>query len=181
MIDRRDLLRTAAAGMALTAASPVSACSYAEYEEDAWGEKLVAFFRTGDVSRLDGLFRDFTTLVTFDDTFGGTPKMLFKGSAEVQDALHSSRNSMTRKLWTGPKILVDAKIIGSRQQGRMNRIELLFAEKQTVDTSCGPDRAELRTDLYYQAGVYETGDDWVKWAIERLAFMPPLELERFNV
>ena len=180
MIDRRDLLRTAATGMALTAASSVSACSYAGYEEDAWGEKLVAFFRNGDVARLDGLFRDFTTLVTFDDTFGVAPKMLFKGSADVQDALLSSRNSMIRKLWTGPKNLVDAKIIGSRQQGRMNRIEMLFAESQTVETSCGPDRAELRTDLYYQAGVYETEFDSVKWAIERLAFMPPLEMERFN-
>ena len=107
--------------------------------------------------------------------------MLCKGIEHVEEALVSFRRSMTRKMWVEPRQFINAKIVGNKQQGRMNRIELLFAEGKTTDTSCGPDRAEMRADLYYQAGVYEIGDDWVKWGIERLALMPPFELERLNV
>ena len=167
-------------GAALTAAQSVAACTLAEYDDDHWGEKLVGFFRTGEVSRLDDLFQDFTTLVTFDETFGVGPTMLFKGAKDLGSALVSVRKSMTQKLWVEPRKLVDVKVIGSKQRGRMNRIELLFAEGQFTETSCGPDRGEVRADLYYQAGVYEAGEEWVMWGIERLALMPHLETERFN-
>ncbi len=180
MIERRDLLRGVAVGAVLASAQVVSACSYAEYEDDDWGNKLISYFRTGEVTRLDKLFHDFSTLVAFDTTFGVAPKMLFEGHDKVREALIDFRETMTRKGWVEPRKLIDAKIVGSRQQGRMSRIELLFAEGVMSETSCGPDRSERRAHLYYQAGVYETGEDWVKWGIERLALMPPLELEKFN-
>ncbi|MGH6786229.1 MAG: hypothetical protein ACREBO_05320 [Novosphingobium sp.] len=180
MIERRDLLRGVAVGTVLASAHIVSACSYAEYEDDDWGGKLIAFFQSGETSRLDNLFRDFSTLVTFDTTFGLAPHMLFEGAAKVRQALVDFRTMMTGKGWVEARKLADAKIVGNKQQGRMSRIELLFAEGVTSNTSCGPDRSERRAHLYYQAGVYETGDDWVKWGIERLAFLPPLALERFD-
>ncbi len=180
MIDRREILRGVALATALTAAQSVSACSLAEYDDDNWGDKLIDFFQTGSALALDDLFRDFTTLVTFDETFGVAPTMVFRGKEDVKSALVMVRGSMTRKLWVEPRKLVDAKIVGSKQQGRMSRIELMFAEGRSTETSCGPDRGELRADLYYQAGVYDTGEDCVKWGIERLALMPPLETERFG-
>ncbi len=180
MIGRRTLLGGVAVGAALASAQAVSACSYATYEQDDWGGRLVAFLRTGDVSKLDNLFQDFTTLVAFNEYFGLGPEMFVKGSNEVRDAFVSFRSRMTEEGWVEPRKLIDAKIVGNKQQGRMNRIELLFAESKVSDTSCGPDRSEQRVDLYYEAGVYETGDDWVKWAVERLAFLPPLAMERFN-
>jgi hypothetical protein len=180
VIERRTLLRGVAVGAALASAQTVSACSYATYENDDWGDRLVAFLRTGDVSKLDNLFQDFTTLVAFNQYFGLGTEMFVKGSNGVRGALVSFRSRMTEKGWVEPRKLIDAKIVGSKQQGRMNRIELLFAESKVSETSCGPDRSEQRVDLYYEAGVYKTGADWVKWAVERLAFLPPLEMERFN-
>jgi hypothetical protein len=180
VIERRTLLRGVAVGAVLASAQTVSACSYATYEEDDWGGRLIAFFRMGDVSKLDNLFQDFSTLVAFNENFGVAPDTVFKGSNSVREALVSFRNRMTDKGWVEPRKLIDAKIVGNKQQGRMNRIELLFAESKVSETSCGPDRSEQRADLYYEAGVYETGDDWAKWAVERLAFLPPLEMERVN-
>jgi|GEM_PF-1899171 len=92
----------------------------------------------------------------------------------------SFRSYLTQTANNGPRRLMDAKIVGSEQQGRMNRIELLFAEDDEIETSCGPTRNEERVDLYYQAGVYETGEDWVRWAVERIAIMPPLDTEKFD-
>jgi hypothetical protein len=180
VIGRRTLLRGVALGAALASAQTVSACSYATYEEDDWGGRLIAFFRTGDVSKLDNLFQNFTTLVAFNEYFGVGPELVCKGANGVRDALVSFRKKMTEEVLVEPRKLIDAKVVGNKQQGRMNRIELLFAESKMSETSCGPDRSEQRVDLYYEAGVYETGEDWVKWAVERLAFLPPLEMERFN-
>lgn len=180
VIERRSLLRGIAIGTALASTHTVSACSYATFEDDDWGNRLIAFFQTGDTLKLKNLFQDFSTLVTFDETFGVAPEMLFKGSRSICKALNGFRKRMTDKGWVEPRKLIDAKIIGNKQQGRMNRIELLFAESKMTETSCGPDRSEQRAHLYYQAGTYETSDNWTKWAIERLAFMPPLELERFD-
>ena len=97
----------------------------------------------------------------------------------MQNALIRFRETLTRERWVEPRKLVEAKITGSEQQGRMNRIELLFADSVETFTSCGPDRSEWRADLYYMAGVYELGEDSVRWAIERMAIMPPLESQRF--
>lgn len=180
MIERRDLLRGIAIGAALTASQSVSACSLPEYDDDTWGDKLVSFFRDGDVSTLDHLLHEFTTLVAFDTSFGTGGKLSFEGAAAVRAALVSSRESFTGKGWVEPRSLIDAKIVGSKQQGRMNRIEFLFAERSVTETSCGPDRSEIRVDLYFEAGVYDSGADQVKWGIERLAWMRPLDTERFG-
>ena len=180
MIEHRDFLRSVALGAALTASQSVSACRLVAYDDDYWGEKLISFFRSGNEPDLDGLFRDFSTLVTFNDSFGVGSALHFADAKGVKSELISVRKSMTRKGWVEPRRLVGSEIVGSRQQGRMNRIELLFAEGQLSETNCGPDRSEIRVDLYFQAGVYEAGDDWVKWGVERLALMPPLEIERFN-
>ena len=77
-------------------------------------------------------------------------------------------------------VLQSAALVGSEQQGRMNKIELFFAETKSVDSSCGPTRSERAIDLFYEAGVHETGEDWVKWSIERIALIPRLELQRFE-
>lgn len=180
MIDRRDLLRGAAVGLTVLSTSSASACSYAEYEDDLWGSRLIEYLESGRQGDLEGLFQDFTTLVAFDSTYTSRGKLSFAGPDEVQNALMYLRRTLTRKGWVEPRTLVEAKIVGSEQQGRMSRIELLFAESVVSDTSCGPDRSESRVDLYYQAGVYEMGDEWVKWAIERIAIMPPLQTEKFS-
>lgn len=180
MIERRDLLRGIAIGAALTASQSVSACSFAEYDDDTWGDQLVRFFRDGDVSTLDNLLHDFTTLVAFDTSFGTGGKLSFNGPAAVRAALVSSRAKFTSKGWVEPRGLIDAKIVGSKQQGRTNRIEFLFAEQAVSETTCGPDRSELRADLYFEAGVYDSAGGQVKWGIERLAWMPPLDTERIG-
>ena len=48
MIERRDLLRGATAFAALASAQGVSACSFAEFDEDTWGQRLISFLREGD-------------------------------------------------------------------------------------------------------------------------------------
>lgn len=177
MVERRDVLRCVGFGAAIAAARSVSACISPQREDDHWGARLVDFFRTGSTSELDDLFSDFTTFVTFDDTVGLGSTMLFKGANDVRDALVSLRTSMTRKFYNEPRTLIDAKIVGPKKQGDSNLIELLFAEGTSLDTSCGPDRFEIRTNLYYRAGVYEAGEYSVKWGIERLALMPYLQTE----
>ena len=180
MIERRDLLRGVAVGATLLSVSSASACSYATFEDDTWGQKLIKYFRTGRSGDLDGLFQDFTTMVTFSSYYGSGNDLAFAGEKAVREALTSFRVAFTSKGWVGPRKLVDAKIVGNKQQGRMNKIELLFAEEVTSETSCGPDRSERRADIYFEAGVYDSGEDWVKWAIERIAIMPPLDTERFD-
>lgn len=182
MIERRDLLRGTAALAALASAQTVSACSWAEYDEDAWGQQLIAFLREGDESALEDLFKEHTTLVAFHNhLIEGTNALAFAGAEAVKRAIIGFRNQMTAKGLAGTSpVLENAVLVGSKQQGRMNKIELFFAETKRVDTSCGPMRAEHAIDLFYEAGVHETGDDWVKWSIERIALIPRLELEKFS-
>jgi hypothetical protein len=182
VIERRDILRGAAVTVSLLSAQAVSACSLATFEADTWGQKLIRFLKDGDASILTELFKDHSTLVAFDSTLLNDGEQLsYAGAEEVRNALIGFRKVMTSEGIAGtPPSLQIAKIIGSEQQGRMNKIELFFAESTRVDTSCGPLRSEHAVDLYYRAGVHETGDDWVKWSIERVALIPRLELEKFN-
>lgn len=181
-MDRRDILRGAAITASLLSAQAASACSLASYEDDTWGQKLIRYLRDGDASILDGLFKDHSTLVAFDTTvLNDGNQISYSGAQPVREALIGFRKVMTAEGIAGSApTLQSAKIVGSEQQGRMNKIELFFAENQRADTSCGPLRTEHAVDLYYQAGVHETGDDWVKWSIERVALIPRLELERLN-
>lgn len=180
MIERRTLLRGLAVGAMIASSQSVSACSYAEFDEDEWGKRLIVFLRNGDKKLLDSFFKDFSTLVAFDTTLAGT-QLSAKGANAVRRALVKFRETQTSNGHSGaPRRLESAVIVGSEQQGRMSKIELLFADDQKVETSCGPTRNEQAVDLYYQAGVHETGDDWVKWSIERIALMPRLDTERFT-
>ncbi len=174
-MERRVLLRGLAVAT-IVASSSVSACTSVTYEEDTWGNKLIKFLRDGRENDLDGLFQASSTLVSFEPAYVSADKLAFAGEREVRGALVEFRDNLMSIGWSKPRALIQAKIVGSEQQGRMNRIELLFADKVTTDTSCGPDRAAWRVDLYYKAWVYEAGEDWVKWAIERVALMPPLEI-----
>ncbi len=178
-MERRDILRGVTLCATISSASLTSACSYASFDDDEWAARLINFLRDGDQESLSGLFKDFSTLVSFSSSFVATDSLAYIGENAVRSALVGFRETMTRKGWVEPRRLADAKIVGSEQQGRMNKIELLFAETVTSETSCGPSRSEWRVDLYYEAGVHEAGDDYVKWAIERIALMPALELERF--
>lgn len=182
MIERRDLLRGTAALIALASAQPVSACSWSEYDNDAWGDRLIAFLREGDESVLENLFKDYTTLVAFDNTLiQGTNELAFAGVQDVKRAIIGFRNQLTSEGVAGTSpVLESAVLVGSKQQGRMNKIELFFAETKRVDTSCGLMRTEHAIDMFCEAGVYETGEDWVKWCIERIALIPRLEVEKFK-
>ena len=177
-MERRDLLRGFTFCAAISSASLATACSYASFDDDEWAAKLIDYLRDGNPESLAGLFKNFSTLVSFSSSYVATDNLAFAGEDAVRGALVGFREAMTQKGWVEPRTLVDAKIIGREQQGRMNKIELLFAETVTSDTSCGPDRSEWPVDLYYEAGVYEAGE-YAKWAIERIALMPPLQLERF--
>jgi hypothetical protein len=183
MLGRRDFLRGTALVATVASAQAVSACSLAEYEDDIWGRRLTRFLQDGDASELSDLFKDHSTLVAFDsDMIEGTNELAFSGAEAVRTALIGFRNQMTAVgLAKSRPSLQKAVPVGSEQQGRMNKIELLFSEKNTVDTSCGPTRSEHWVDLYYQAGVHETGPDWVKWSIERIALIPRLETERVGL
>lgn len=181
MIERRDLLRGLAVGAALTSSQAASACSLATYDDDAWGQRLVDFLRGGNARLLDGLFKDHSTLVAFrGDLIGSSDQLEFRGGSAVGDAMIRFRKQQTsRGIGDTPRILQQSVIVGSKQQGRMNKIELLFAEKHLVETSCGPTRSEQSVDLYFEAGVHETGNDWVKWSIQHIALIPRLETERY--
>lgn len=183
MLRRRDVLRGAAVLATLTSAQPLSACSYVDYEEDTWGRRLIRFLQNGDASALGDLFKDYSTLVAFESNLiEGTNELAFSGAEAVRNALIGFRNQMKAVgLAKTRPVLQNAVLVGSKQQGRMNKIELLFAEQKTIDTSCGPLRSESAVDLYYQAGVHETGEDWVKWSIERVALIPRLRTERVNL
>ncbi len=182
MIERRDLLRGTAALAALTSAQTVSACSFAEYDDDTWGRRLIAFLRQGDESALDDVFKEHSTLVAFNNNLiRGTNELAFAGADDVKRAIIGFRNQMIAEGVAGTRpVLERAALVGSEQQGRMNKIELFFAETKRVDSSCGPIRSEQAVDLFYRAGVHETGEDWVKWSIERIALIPHLELEKFT-
>lgn len=180
MFERRDLLRSLAVGAVIGSSQTVSACSLAEYEDDKWGQRLIEFLRVGDDRLLDDLFKDHSTLVAFDETFiDGADRLSFLGGRAVRDAMIGFRRRQTADgMGRTPRRLERAVIVGSEQEGRMNKIELFFAEKEAVETSCGPTRSEQNVDLYFEAGVHETGEDWVKWSIQRIALMPRLETER---
>ena len=178
-MERRDLLRGLTLCTAISSASFASACSYASYEDDEWGAKLVKYLRDGKPESLSGLFKDFSTLVSFSSEYVASDNLAFAGENAVIGALIGFREAMTQKGWVEPRVLVDSKLVGNEQQGRMNKIELLFAETVASETSCGLDRSERRVDLYYEAGVYDWGDDHVKWAVERIALMPTLQFQRF--
>ena len=188
MILRRELLQTAIVGGTILSATRASACSLVDFDDDVWGKKLISYLKSGQDELLDPLFHDFTTLVAFEPTFlqpNMTSKdLLFSGRATVKRALQDFRNHMLKTDRTVGRELVAAQVVGNKQQGRMNRIELLFADSEVEFTSCGPGRNEWPVDLYYQAGVYEIESDsqeWAQeWAIERLAIMPRLDLERAN-
>lgn len=178
-MERRDLLRGIALCATISSASFASACSYASFDDDEWGARLINFLRGGDPKTLDGLFKETSTLVSFSTSFVATDSLAYAGEDSVRSALIGFREEMTRKGWVEPRRLADAKVVGSEQQGRMNKIELLFAETVTSETSCGPSRSELRVDLFYEAGAYAFGENDVKWAVKRIALMPPLDLDRF--
>ena len=179
MIGRRGAMKALAVGAVISFAQGVSACSFAEYQDDDWGNLLIRFFKTGNDQLLAEALQDFSTLVSFSPVFLGNDVLQFSGASSVLKALKTFRESLTTKGWVGPRQFISAKIVGSSQQGRMNRIELLFAESVVSDTSCGPDRSETRVDLYYEAGVYGAGQSEGRWAIERLAILPPLETEKY--
>ena len=69
-------------------------------------------------------------------------------------------------------------MVGSEQQGRMNKIQIVFADNDEVDTSCGPTRSEASVDLFYEAQVHDV--EGVAWSIERIALLPHLETKKFN-
>ena len=181
MIERRDLLRGTAALAVLASAQTVSACSFAEFDDDTWGQRLIDFLRRGDESVLNDMFKEHSSLVAFhNNLIEGTNQLAFTGADDVKRAVIGFRNQMIAEgiARTSP-VLERAVLVGSGQQGRMNKIELFFAEAEPVESSCGPIRTERAVDLFYEAGVHETGDDWVKWSIERIALIPRLELEKF--
>ena len=181
MIERRDLLRATAALTALASAQSVSACSFAEFDDDTWGQRLIAYLKQGDEGLLDDLFKEHSSLVTFDNyLIEGTKELAFIGAEEVRRAVIGFRNRMIAEGIAGTNpVLERAALVGSKQQGRMNKIELFFAETEPVESSCGPIRTEWAVDLFYEARVHETGQDWVKWSIKRIALIPRLEVERF--
>ena len=181
MIERRDLLRGTAALAVLASAQTVSACSFAEFDDDTWGQRLIEFLRRGDESALDDLFKEHSSLVAFhNNLIEGTNELAFAGADDVKRAVIGFRNQMIAEGIAGTSpVLEGAVLVGSEQQGRMNKIELFFAEAKRVESSCGPIRTERAVDLFYEAGVHETGYDWVKWSILRIALIPRLELERF--
>lgn len=182
MIDRRGLLQGTAALAVLASTQAVSACSFAEFEDDTWGQRLIAFLQKGNDSALDDAFSEQSTLVAFDDNLiEGATELAFVGAEAVKRAIIGFRNQMIAEGVAGTRLVLDrAAVVGSEQQGRMNKIELFFAETRRVDSSCGPIRSEQAIDLFYKAGVHETGADRVKWSIERIALMPRLELEKLT-
>ena len=106
-------------------------------------------------------------------------EMFFKGKEAVEQALVSFRNyQLMKEDESAARSLVKSRLVGSLQQGRMNKIELTFADDLKSLTSCGPTRNEQSIDLYYEAYVHETGEDWVKWSVRRIALLPHLETER---
>jgi len=179
-MDRRDVLRGFAVGALLASSQSASGCSPAEFEEDDWGERLVAFLRTGDDDLLDGLFADYSTLVAFDEfLIADSDQMFFQGSKAVKAALVQFRKQQcTLGFGDMQRDLQKVQIIGSKQQGRMNKIELIFATADAIETSCGPTRSEQNVDLFFEAGVHDSGDDWVKWSIHRIALLPRLDMVR---
>lgn len=182
-MERRELLRGLATGAMLVSSQAVSACSLAEYDDDTWGQKLIDYLRDGNARRLDDLFKDNAALFAFESWLvGGGDELYSVGAIPVKNALIAFRRQQTSNgFGDTSRLLQSANIVGSQQQGRMSKIELCFAENSVVDTSCGPTRSEQHVDLYFQAGVYETGNDWVKWSIERIALMPRLETKRYGV
>ncbi len=181
MIKRRDLMKlgTVSAGVCLT--SMASACSFVEYTDDEWGAKLIKFFKSGNATDIEGLLAKGCHLVAFEDCFieEGDSPLYYKDREDVTSALQSFRRYLVESYSYG-RIFIDAKIIGNKQDGRLNKIELIFAEPEYTETSCGPTRSEIRYDLFYQADSYEYNSiqDSVKRAIMKLSIMPKLYEER---
>lgn len=179
MIGRREVMRVAAISAVVASSGFVSACEYATYEKDEWSKKLIAYLRSGDESLLNNLFFEDSTLVAFDSSLiADTMKPSFSGVGNVRKAMIGFRKQLMLGGYNnGARGLKKAIVVGSEQQGRMNKIQILFADNQEVDTSCGPTRSEAFIDLFYEAGVDDKGE---AWSVKRIAIIPRLEVEKVN-
>ena len=183
MVDRRTMLRGVATGVILASSQAATGCSLAEFTDDAWGEKLIRYLRTGDETLLRGMFRADSSLIAYGgELIGGTDALSYSGAKGVRTALSAFRATHTA-IGAGdtPRLLKRAAIVGSGQQGRMNKIELTFSEERAVDTSCGPTTSEMDADLFFEAGADMVNANDVEWFVKRIALMPRLELARAGI
>ncbi len=183
MVDRRAMLRGVATGVILASSQAATGCSLAEFAEDAWGEKLIRYLRTGNQTVLRGMFRADSSLVVYGgELIGGMDALSYRGVEAVRTALSAFRATHTATgVGDTPRLLKRAAIVGSRQQGRMNKIELTFSEERAVDTSCGPTKSEMDADLFFEASAAPVDANDVEWFVSRIALMPRLELKRAGI
>jgi hypothetical protein len=171
MIDRRRALAGIVLG-AITASTPnrASACEYTEWEDDHWGEKLIAYLRSGNEALLKDLFLPECTLVCFekryilDDT-----SLVFEGADQVRKAIVGLRASLLKPRGEVPgatRYIERTSLDGPLYDGQMNRITLVASNGKPADTSCGWTTFEEARHIYYQAGIQP--------GIEHMAILPPM-------
>lgn len=167
MLDRRDALIGIAGGLTLAASVRVSASEPVDWEKDRWGNKLAAYFKSGDHTHLRGMFRQNCSLVAFEQGYILTSdSLVFEGQVQVINALQGLRAFLLKeRSGSGPRHIREATLDGPRTEGQMNRLMLVAANIKPVETCCGPESFEDARQIFYQAGIYP--------GIERMAVLPP--------
>lgn len=169
MIDRRSALAGIVGAIAASSSRRASACEYVEWEDDHWGEKLIAYFRRGDEALLKGLFRPDCSLVTFEKRYilNGN-SLAYEGVDQVTKALIGLRAELlkVRSGSSGSRYIDRTSLDGPLYDGQMNRVTVVASNGKPIDTSCGWTTFEEARHIYYEAGI-EPG-------IERIAVLPPM-------
>ena len=168
MFDRRSALIGVAGALALASSVPAAACETDEWEQDKWGDKLAAFFKTGDRALLKGMLRPNCSLVTFEPGYIlKSDSLVFHGPVQVMNALVGLRAFlMQERSQSGRRYIREAALGGPRTEGQMNRLMVVAANTTPVASSCGPVSFEEARQVFYQAGLHP--------GIERMAVLPPL-------
>ena len=182
ILSRRDLVKATTAVATVAAATSVSACSPPIEVKDELGQQIINFLRDGDEGLLNKLFADTSTLVAFDNRFiADTDKLFFTGVAEIGNAMLKLRKQLTADgFGKTPRGLDKATLVLDRDQSRMNNIEIVFAEAQATETSCGPTRSEWSFDLFYEGGSDYGDNETIEVFIAHLALIPHLVTDREN-
>lgn len=151
MIDRRGFVSAVAIGVGLFGTTSLSACQPAPPpSRDTFGGQLLAFFKTGDASNLQGLFNDNANIFLFYGlSVNGTFGYAFTGAVGVTKALEALLLDLTECGFEKPCSLTSANLSGHGTANGANKLSLRFEEPEEVEPPCDFAKAVKEIDIIY--------------------------------